>query len=92
MTTLQQFQAMERAATPAVFAQLAIPAGALPRVLRRVCPPPKPVYETQLEQQALNRLAAASEVGSALAMQEAENESGPGRRAAGRFRPAGPRV
>ncbi len=47
------------------------------------------LYETQLEQEALNRLSAASKVGSALAMQEAENDIGPGRRATGSLRACG---
>ena len=42
-TTLEQFQDMERTAAPRGPAQLALPAGALPRVLRRLRPqPPAP--------------------------------------------------
>ena len=42
-TTLEQFQSMERAASPADLAQLALPAGTLPRLLRRVRAQPSPV-------------------------------------------------
>ena len=73
LTTLQQFQALERAATPAVslnwrFQQALYRAYYDAFIYRRN------LYETQLEQEALNRLSAASKVGSTLAMQEAENE------------------
>jgi hypothetical protein len=73
LTTLQQFQELEHAATPAIslnwrFQQALYRAYYDAYIYRRL------LYETQLEQEALNRLSAASKVGSALAMQEAENE------------------
>ena len=89
MTTLQQFQGLERAATPAVslnwrFQQALYRAYYDAFIYRRL------LYETELEQQALNRLSAASKVGSPLAMTEAENDVGPGRRAAAGYRHCGP--
>jgi hypothetical protein len=71
MTTLSQFQGLERRATPAVslnwrFQQALYRAYYDAYVYRRL------IYETDLEQQAMNRLSSASRVGSLLAMTEAE--------------------
>ena len=63
-TTLQQFRDLERRATPAVLAELAVSAGALPRLLRRLRPRSRLIYETDLEEQALAQLRMARELGS----------------------------
>jgi hypothetical protein len=70
-TTLQQFQLLERAAPPAVtlnwrFQQALYRAYYDAYVYNRL------LYETELERQAMQRLAAAEKLGPTLAMDEAE--------------------
>ncbi|HUE17726.1 MAG TPA: hypothetical protein VMR25_26460 [Planctomycetaceae bacterium] len=72
MTTLQQFQGMERAATPAVSLNWRFQQ-ALYRAYYDAFVYSRLVYETGLEQQALNHLSTANRTGSLLAMTEAEN-------------------
>jgi hypothetical protein len=72
MTTLQQFQGMERAATPAVSLNWRFQQ-ALYRAYYDAFVYSRLVYETGLEQQALNSLSTANRTGSLLAMTEAEN-------------------
>ena len=72
MTTLEQFQRMERSALPAVtlnwrFQQALYRAYYDAYIYNRV------VYETELEHQALDRLSGARRTSSLLAMTEAEN-------------------
>src|SRR5256886_7881495 len=69
--TLQQFQALEKTATPQDklnwrFQQ------ALYRAYYDACVRSRLLYETQLEDQAMTKLRDAQALGSALAMQEAE--------------------
>jgi len=70
-TTLQQFQAMERAATPQMLLnwrfQQAVYRAYYDAYIRR-----RLIYETHLEEQALDRLAEASRVGSSSAVDIAE--------------------
>jgi hypothetical protein len=71
-TTLQQFQAMERTASPALlqnwrFQQTLYRAYYDAYERRRL------LYETELEQEALGKLADAKRIGSLGAMEEAEN-------------------
>lgn len=71
MTTLQQFRLMEHAAPPSItlnwrFQQALYRAYYDAYIYNRV------LYETELERQALGRLASADKLGSLLAMDEAE--------------------
>jgi hypothetical protein len=72
MTTLQQFQGLERAAPPAVTLNWRFQQ-ALYRAYYDAFVYSRLIYETELEQQALNRLSAADRLGPSLAMAEAEN-------------------
>jgi hypothetical protein len=72
VTTLQQFQAMERAAGPAQLLNWRFQQ-ALYRAYYDAYIHGRLVYETDLEQQALNRLSAADRIGTRVALAEAES-------------------
>ena len=86
-TTLQQFRASERRVSPARAGQLAVPAGALPRLLRRLCAQPPDLRDRP--RGAGDRSAAQARAsGSLVAMRPGRGHPRPGRHAAGRRRPA----
>ncbi|MCU1258940.1 MAG: hypothetical protein JWO80_1825 [Bryobacterales bacterium] len=70
-TTLQQFQAMERAASPEVLGNWRFQQ-ALYRAYYDYYDRARLIYETQLEREALDHLREAEKTGSAFAMDEAE--------------------
>jgi hypothetical protein len=72
VTTLQQFQSMERAAAPSQLLNWRFQQ-ALYRAYYDAYIHGRLVYETDLEQQAMNRLAAADRIGSRVALAEAES-------------------
>jgi hypothetical protein len=70
-TTLQQFDAMDREASPAVLANWRFQMAQY-RVHYDAYVRARLIHETSLEQQALDRLREASSIGSLVAMNEAE--------------------
>lgn len=71
-TTLQQFQAMERAASPQVLLNWRFQQG-LYRAYYDAYDRSRLIYETGLEDQAMSKLSEASRLGSLVAMSEAES-------------------
>lgn len=71
-TTLQQFQAMERAASPQVLLNWRFQQG-LYRAYYDAYDRSRLIYETALEEQAMSKLGEAQRLGSLTAMSEAES-------------------